>query len=384
MMVDVEALLAPVSDDNPVGEDLDGSPERYAVEEPFQTEQQADGDEEVVIDWRDASRRIVAQLAETKDLWLATYLMRVGARLGDLDAVVGGAQVGAGLLDRYWDTVHPQLDTVDFIGRKAPFEALTKLRDFLNPLKQVVLVQHPRLGRYTIADVQRFKAEGALADGYGMFEAALDDHGGDVMKEVRDKVDALTAAIRRSDAVLTANAVDVTSTNFEPTYVALAEIRGAIDAFVKEEEAPADAPFDLDSLDFGDFGNPAEGAGDGGGGGDFDLSGLDALLNEGSEAAPAAQPAANQPAAAGAGASGARGGGRRAGGPIATRAEAVAALEAVESYFQKNEPSSPVPAIIRRARSWIAMDFMALLQDLSPDSLSDVRKILGVQEANED
>lgn len=387
MMIDVEALLAPVSEDNPVGEDLDGTPGRYAIEEPFQTEQQAGEDDEVVIDWRGATQRIVAELGETKDLWLATYLMRAGTRLGDLEAVVGGAQVGAGLLERYWETVHPQLEMVDFIGRKAPFEALTKVRDFLNPLNQVVLVQHPRLGRYTIADVQRFKAEGALADGYGMFAALLEDGTGDVMKEARDRLDALTDAIRRSDAILTANASDATSTNFAPTYAALAEIRGAIDEFVREDEAPVEAEFDLDSLDFGDFGASVENE-VAGGGGDFDLSGLDALLNEAGDPAPATVTAtgaavAPLPAAAGAAA---RGGGRRTGigGPIATRAEAVAALEAVESWFQKNEPSSPVPALVKRARGWAAMDFMTLLEDLSPDSLVDVRKILGVREASDD
>ncbi|MGJ3627066.1 type VI secretion system ImpA family N-terminal domain-containing protein [Sphingomonas sp. MMS24-JH45] len=122
MEIDVEALLAPVSEDNPVGADLDGTPERYAIEEPFQLEAGAEGGDELEIDWRDTVRRIVVQFAETKDLWLATYLMRAGAQLGSSTWWSVGRQAAQGLVDRYWDTVHPQLEMVDFIGRKAPFE----------------------------------------------------------------------------------------------------------------------------------------------------------------------------------------------------------------------------------------------------------------------
>ena len=48
----------------------------------------------------------------------------------------------------------------------------------------------------------------------------------------------------------------------------------------------------------------------------------------------------------------------------ATRAEALACMEAVERFFQRTEPSSPVPLLLGRARSYSGKDFAALMKDV--------------------
>jgi len=61
----------------------------------------------------------------------------------------------------------------------------------------------------------------------------------------------------------------------------------------------------------------------------------------------------------------------------------VRALEAVAEYFRRNEPSSPVPLIVERAKRMVAMDFLAVLADLAPDALEQARRATGARNPND-
>ena len=65
-------------------------------------------------------------------------------------------------------------------------------------------------------------------------------------------------------------------------------------------------------------------------------------------------------------------------GPIHSRQDAIRALEAVASYFRRNEPGSPVPLLVERAKRMISMDFLELLADLAPEALEQARRATGV------
>jgi type VI secretion system protein ImpA len=51
----------------------------------------------------------------------------------------------------------------------------------------------------------------------------------------------------------------------------------------------------------------------------------------------------------------------------------------VLDYYRRHEPSSPVPMLIERARGWIGLDFMAVLEDIAPSALGDAQAILRVR-----
>ena len=114
--MDLETLLAPVSEESPAGEDLSYDGERQLIEQAFDVP--ADDPEQP--DWRDTIKLIAAQSERTKDVWLAIYLARAGARQGRLETIEAGCQMLAGLFERYWDSVHPTLDELGFQGRKGP------------------------------------------------------------------------------------------------------------------------------------------------------------------------------------------------------------------------------------------------------------------------
>ena len=63
-------------------------------------------------------------------------------------------------------------------------------------------------------------------------------------------------------------------------------------------------------------------------------------------------------------------------GRIETRDDVMKALDAVCDYYRRREPSSPVMLALLRAKSWVPMDFMAVMADIAPNSLEDVRNVL--------
>ena len=64
-------------------------------------------------------------------------------------------------------------------------------------------------------------------------------------------------------------------------------------------------------------------------------------------------------------------------GPITNRADAVRLLDLVIEYYQRNEPSSPLPLLIGRARRLSDKGFMDLIRDLAPDGFSQVERVVG-------
>jgi type VI secretion system protein ImpA len=64
-------------------------------------------------------------------------------------------------------------------------------------------------------------------------------------------------------------------------------------------------------------------------------------------------------------------------GEIANREDALRMLDKICDYFQRYEPSSPVPFLLRRARNLATKDFMEILHDLAPGGASQADVIFG-------
>lgn len=328
MALDLGRLLAPVSDEDPTGPDLAYDPARYEIEQAFETEVSIDASgvesQPSEVDWRTVVNRIVEQSDRTKDLWLAVYLCRAGARAGQLETVEVGARLLSGLLETYWPSVHPRLEEYGFQGRKGPCDSLVGQAQFLAPLRKINLISHPRLGNFSINDFERFRLGGESEEGYGMFRAALEDLNHEGLDEIVERLNAIEDGLRRADLVLTANADEAGATNFKAAYEALGQMRRAVQAFSPQPAA-------------------------------------EEILE------PSVQPHVAPSSFSGVASVGAR---------IETRDDVVRALDALSDYYQRKEPGHPILSLMRRAREWVGLDFMSILEDIAPGSLEEARSVL--------
>ncbi len=322
-MVDIETLLQPVSDDAPAGPDMSYDAARETIEQAF-------SEPPDMVDWDATIAAIVAQMTRTRDLWLAVYLARAGARAGRLELVDDALALLAGYLERFWDSAHPTLADYGVEGRRGACESLVRIGEFLGPLRRAPLIDHPRLGSFSGADFERFAVEGPAAEGYGQFRAALADTPVDQVGEQRDRLQRIRASIERADAVLSEEAqrVGQTGNNFTATYDAIDSIVDALRPFVAADERSAP---------------------------------------------PAGDSSANQPV-------GERPSNEIKSGRITSRADVARSIDAIIDYYAGSEPSSPIPIALVRIKGWITMDFVSILNDIAPGSRTEALSVLQSRE----
>jgi type VI secretion system protein ImpA len=334
-MLDLETLLAPLSDDAPCGGDLEYDPAFLALEEAGRGKpEQQYGDTIIPAeqpDWRAVREQALALAARTRDVRIAVWLARAGARLGGWRDGVAGLQLLAGLLERHWDHVHPQLDASDGndptmrLNALAPLAAgdagladfraaaLSGQRGSLTPRELELAfgkaepTEHESVP--TEAGVVQGVAEALAADA-GLAEAL---HGG--LKAVQAMVDVIDAKVGAGQG---------------PELDGLLMLVRLVDRAARQATGAADASADADGT---------------------------------------APP----------GAAGAAPGVAAGPGLIATREDAVRTLERVCEWIERNEPSNPAPLLIRRAQRLMSKSFIDIIRDLVPDGLDQIEKLAGTQ-----
>lgn len=325
MALDLESLLAPVSDADRAGPDLAYDPQRHEIEQAFEVSVSIDTNGgsamETDIDWRRIIAAIADQSSRTKDVWLAVYLCRAGARAGNLELVELGAGYLAGLIQRFWDETHPRLDEYGVEGRTGACDTLASFREFIGPLRAVTLVEHPRHGSFTGDDLYRFERSGDSEPGYGAFRATLEEAASvERLASAVTRLDTIETLFRDVDSALAARAGVGAGASFAAVYQALEEIRGAGRSFLPKPEIAEEELADLPS-----------------------------------------EPDAD---------------GRRLTGAVRTRQDVVRVIDLAIDYYRRSEPHSPVPLLLGRAREWVNRDFMEVLEDIAPNAVPDVRQLL--------
>lgn len=333
MALDIAALTAPLSEEAPSGPDLSYDDLRMEIEGAFDRPISAE-DGESDVDWRKVIDQILAQAEQTRDIWLPVYLIRAATFGRRFELLTDAVELLASLLEERWADVHPQLDEYGFIGRKAPCESLTRISDFLGPLSRVPLVEHPRFGRFSAEDIERFAEKGPSEDGYGPFRATIEATDPEQFTALLARFDGMRQAFRRIDGVLTVNADGDTATNFKPTHEKLDRYRNALASVLPGqmvEEPSGDTSESGDAPSSSSAGALGDGAG---------MTG----------------PAFS--------------------GSIRNRDDVIRALDAICTYYKAMEPGSPVPFLLQRAREWTTLDFMTVLEDLAPGGLDEAALVL--------
>jgi type VI secretion system protein ImpA len=341
-MIDVEGLLAAVSTDQPCGPNLEydkafGELERIAQ---FKPEQQM-GDTVVAAeapDWRQVEKQATQLLASTKDLRVALHLVKAALNNDGFVGFAGGLAVFRGLVERYWDAVHPQLDPDDDNDPTMRINILAELCDsatVLHWVRTAPLVSARALGRFCLRDV-------AIAAG------EQPPSGGEDAKPA--EMSTIEAAFSAAD---------------------LAELQATADSAREACKHVAD----IESLVTGYVGA----------GNAANLSKVRDVLQQAAKVVDKYLVQRGVGVPAGDGGASAEGGaqssgqatGQRLTGEIGTREDVVRAIDKICDYYSRHEPSSPIPILMRRCKRLINKDFLDIMRDLAPDGLAQVEVIRG-------
>lgn len=324
---DPEALLAPLRDDAPCGADLEYDPAFLALQAAATGRPERQYGDTVIPaeepDWPTVHELALALARRTRDLRVAAWLVRSGARLNGWPGALNGLQLVQGLLDRHWAHVHPQLDASD---ANDPTARLNALQPLLHPsaaiedLRTASIIADSREPRVRDVELAFGRAEPLpgemIPTEQGLLEALS-----------RANADASALRERLQAGVLT--------------------VQGMASAI--EQHLGTDQ-----SLDFAPLLSLMR-----------PLASLAARLH--GVAASSATLDATAATAAGPALS----------GDIHSREDALRALQRACEWIERNEPGHPAPLLIRRAQRLMSKSFLDIIRDLLPEGVPEVERIAG-------
>ena len=287
-------------------------------------------------DWPDLREKSLEVLQRSKDLRAALHLALASLKIDGFAGFAPALELIAGYLERYWEGVHPQLDPEDDNDPTTRVNIIASLADsstFLSAIRRTALSNSKALGRISLRDIALAKGEIALSEDESQtspdlatVNAAFQDSESDWLQENADAINHTESMAEKiestlSDKVGAGNSAD------------LADLRKVL-----KEAGQALASY---------TGGEVEGEVD-----------VDVPVSSGAAGAPA--------------------GGGAAPGVISSANDVIRALDKICEYYQRYEPSSPIPILLMRARRLVSQDFMTIMKDIAPDGVSQAELVGGI------
>ena len=348
---DGQALLEPISADQPCGQNLDEAPvlpgEQTAIlsdldglrlfgqsrspEAPPDPEdrERETGKARPPIEWDRVRSQTLDGLAKSKDLRLLAYLGTALLRTNGLAAFASTITTASQWLETFWPQVYPLLDEGDAMARRNALNCFADPMAVVDRVWRLPLVASRQHGRFSLRDLD-------IAGGQS--NPAAD--------EARPDARAIQEAFRElpTEELMA----------FERSVTSASAALNSIDARLRGEGGPDVAP------DFGPLSTQ--------------FAKLNRVFKE--QLATRTGVEGSPESVIGSGGSGQAG---YVGGAIQSRQDAIRALDAVADFFRRNEPSSPIPLFVDRAKRLVSKDFLEVLADIAPDALTMARSAGGLK-----
>jgi type VI secretion system protein ImpA len=340
-IIDVDVLMQDRGSEPPSGPNLEYDPAFLELEQAvFGKPEVQYGDTitpAVPPEWKVVKKLALDLIGRSHDLRIAVPLLRALLALHGTAGLADGMRLVERLLEERWDSVHPQLDPDDNNDPMLRINSLATLADtasIVRELKESAFLQLPGLGPLSLRLLELANGElptpaGQAAVAIASIEAAIRDV---EIERLQDACEAATrahAGAANIEVLLVRHVGSSQALNLDPLTRNLKRMRDFLASQVPAAAAPQET---------------------------------------------AAAPALDGAAVAAGAKTGA------ISGDINSRADVVRMLDKILAYYDKFEPSSPVPMLLQRAKRLAPKSFFEIMEELAPDSVSQLSVIRGPQE----
>ncbi|WP_448188538.1 type VI secretion system protein TssA [Azospirillum sp. sgz301742] len=361
---DFSAVLAPLPGETPTGPSLRYDPVYSAIGEArrgddpslpmgvWQTAQKR-------ADWDEVARLCMGVLeTRSKDLQIACWLLEALVHRHGLVALGPSLNMLAGLCERFWDGLHPQIDDGDLGARVSPLEWLNKKLPSQLHMLPITRSGSQPVVTFSYTDYQNAQRLSIIAAKDPRAGDAARAKGEALLPDVQASAAATPVAFHRAQHAQLAEAVAATEAlsalldercgRDAPGLVLLREtltgLQGWVDTVLRAKGEEPAMPADVTAA-------PAE---------------QDGVPNEFPDAY-------DEDEAAGDGAP------QYHAGPIRSREEAYYWLAEAADFLLRTEPHSPTPYLVHRALGWANMPLHEVLLEVSRgrNDLAAVFDLLG-------
>ncbi|MFB3893155.1 MAG: type VI secretion system protein TssA [Phycisphaerae bacterium] len=341
-LIDQDKLLKDVSPESPCGEDLtydaawvnlqamaQGTPERQIGESIIPAQEP---------NWKEVTPACVELFSRTHDLRVAMLLARGLLVQHGLPGLREGLALIRAMLEKQWDGFWPRLDPAEGNDPLERINIISALADavFRLPIRQSPLCNSRQLGRFSIRDIAIAKGEIAVTPdpnkpapaAMSVIEAAFSDTDTEELKAQAQAAKDSIADAQAIEALITDKVGADKAVSLEPLRDSLKEALACVEGFLVKRGSISEAT--------------------------------------GSAAAPAGATAAGAPA------------GAALSGDIRSTQDILTAIDKICQYYEKYEPSSPVPLMLRGAKRMVSKNFVEIMRQLPPDALRVIETLSGL------
>lgn len=343
-MLNVESWLLPLADDAPCGPNLEYDKDLIALEQACQGKPEQQYGSTLVPatppDWKLIRELSCSLLERTRDLRIPVRLAQAELHLNGYQGLGQVLTLIHGWCEQMWPTLHPQLDPADGNDPTLRINLLAELKstELLNDLRRVPLFTSRGI-QVSLRDLAVAKGEVTPTESekrlsQNEIDGACQDVPLSDLQQLRQLLDLSLGHLTGIDTVLTDQVGSENAVDFTPLKGVL---KSALVVVSEQLESRSDsaATADSGSLPEESMPNP-------------DRPGQ----------------AVSSP--------------RGLSGEVSSRDDVVKALDKICAYYEKHEPSSPIPLLLRRAQKLSTMNFLEILQELAPSGLTEAQSVGGI------
>lgn len=339
--LNLQHLLDDISAESPCGENLDEDAVFLKLEDESRfVEERQMGDliqpaEEP--DWKVVRSLSLELLERTQDIQIAMHLTCALLRTDGFNGLNQGLSLLKGWLEKHWDAVYPRQDPEDDYPMLR-VNTLSSLNDYVlirAPINNTPLI-HSALGDFSWRDIELAQekispAKGEAALEMSVIEAVFNDADIEALQNLLITVKQSLEQVQGITAVV----IDKAGAVNAPDLSALTDLLQGIVKFIDEQFQQRQL-IEIDS----EYAEAEE---------------------EGGELLATSNKLIKQAG-------------------IHDRNDVIRAIDDICKYFDRYEPSSPVPFLLLRAKKLLTMNFMEILRDMTPDAVNQAENICGVQD----
>lgn len=348
-VIEVDALLAEVSPEAPGGADVEFDPAYFELEKLAQgTPESVMGDEvkpAEEADFREVKKAALALFEKTRDLRVAMILATALLKEDGVEGFRDGTLVVKGFIEKLWEAFYPKLDPEDNNDPTLRVNILkgfdgdgsaADLYKFKQRLREATLTKsQQKIGAFSYRDIQIANGDipaPPAKDGapkppdMAIINAAFEDTTTEDLQAVQGALQESLDGVSGVDAAL----AEKIGAGVGPDMTGIKEVLNLLKGTIDEQlakrgigEAPAGG---IEAL---------------GGGGATDVGGGLA-------------------------------GGVPLSGEISSRQDVVRVLDKICEYYERFEPTSPVPIFMQRAKRLVTMNFVDVIKDLAPEAMARI------------
>jgi type VI secretion system protein ImpA len=328
--MNLEVLLAPISQNLPCGPDLEYDQDFVALEQTSQGKPERQTGQVIVPaeepNWVDVKQRAESLFSKTMDLRVAMLLIRAEVHCDGLPGLSSGLMLLHGLLTNYWECLHPGLDQDEDNDPETRLNVLATLANPNAVLRDVLGINfvstgsHARLSVRDVLLAMSKRPAGAGIPTQAEIEEILR------LPENAPSVQALHEALTAVDGLHNFLG-DKVGYDRIPDLQPLKDMLKIIAQLCTSDLGTTNMPGELEETD-----------------------------------SSRASPEPLSPIT----------------GEIRSRADAVRMLEKICQFIEKTEPANPAPLFIRRGQRLMNQNFLEIMQDLAPDSLNQIKQVTGI------